>query len=42
MAWREDNRRMSNGGQYLATIRASITHPVSRMAGYWQRRREVA
>lgn len=39
MAWREDNRRVSNGGQYLALTRASLAHPVSRMAGYWQRRK---
>ncbi|HWB46274.1 MAG TPA: IS1595 family transposase [Hyphomicrobiaceae bacterium] len=39
MAWREDNRRVSNGGQYLAVTRASLMHSVSRMAGYWQRRK---
>lgn len=38
MAWREDNRRVSNGEQYLAVTRAALTHPVSRVwAGYWQR-----
>jgi len=42
MAWREDNRRVSNGAQYLATIRAGLTHPVSRMAGYWQRHQRKA
>ena len=38
MAWREDNRRISNGAQYLTASRAALTHPVSRnWAGYWQR-----
>lgn len=38
MAWREDYRRVSNGEQYLATARAALTSPVSRVwAGYWQR-----
>lgn len=38
MAWREDNRRISNGEQYLAVSRAALNHPVSRVwAGYWQR-----
>lgn len=38
MAWREDNRRISNGEQYLLTARAALNHPVSRVwAGYWQR-----
>jgi transposase-like protein len=42
MAWREDNRRISNGEQYLATTRAALCHPVSRQwAGYWQRRKET-
>ena len=37
MAWRDDHRR-SNGAQYLATVSAAITHPVSRnWKGYWQR-----
>ncbi|TGP57240.1 IS1595 family transposase [bacterium M00.F.Ca.ET.230.01.1.1] len=40
MSWREDNRRSSNGEQYLAVANASLNHPVSRVwAGYWQRRR---
>lgn len=40
MAWREDNRRNSNGEQYLATTRAALTHPVSQTwCGYWQRRK---
>lgn len=38
MAWREDNRRVSNGEQYLAVANASLNHPISRVcAGYWQR-----
>lgn len=38
MTWREDNRRVSNGEQYLATAHAALNHPVSRVwAGYWQR-----
>jgi len=39
MAWREDNRRMPNGEQFLAATGAALTHPVSRQwKGYWQRR----
>ena len=39
MAWREDNRRTSNGEQYHAVMRAAAVAPVSRQwAGYWQRR----
>lgn len=38
MTWREDNRRVSNGEQYLAVAFAALNHPVSRVwAGYWQR-----
>jgi transposase-like protein len=38
MAWREDNRRESNGIQYLAIADAALKHPVSRQwKGYWQR-----
>ena len=38
MAWREDNRRTSNGAQYLAVVNAALAHPVSRQwKGYWQR-----
>ena len=41
MAWRENNRRMSNGAQYLLTVHAASNHPVSRQwKGYWQRRKE--
>ena len=39
MAWREDNRRVSNGGQHEAATVAALGHGVSRnWAGYWQRR----
>ena len=38
MAWREDNRRVSNGEQYLIGVNAALAHPVSRQwKGYWQR-----
>jgi transposase-like protein len=38
MAWREDNRRVSNGAQYLSITNAALKHPVSRQwKGYWQR-----
>jgi hypothetical protein len=38
MAWREDNRRVSNGEQFLMAGRAALDHPVSRQwKGYWQR-----
>lgn len=38
MAWREDHRRLPNGGQYLAVVAAAAAHPVSRQwKGYWQR-----
>ncbi len=38
MAWREDNRRVSNGEQYLMAASAALAHPVSRQwKGYWQR-----
>ncbi|WP_413990634.1 IS1595 family transposase [Labrys okinawensis] len=38
MAWREDNRRVSNGEQYLMAADAALKHPVSRQwKGYWQR-----
>lgn len=41
MAWREDNRRMSNGEQYLLMVDAGLRSPVSRQwKGYWQRRRD--
>ena len=38
MAWHEDNRRISNGEQYLMAVNAALAHPVSRQwKGYWQR-----
>ena len=38
MAWREDNRRTSNGAQFRAIVASAISHPVSRdWRGYWQR-----
>jgi transposase-like protein len=38
MAWRENNRRISNGEQYLMATDAALQHPVSRQwKGYWQR-----
>jgi transposase-like protein len=38
MSWREDNRRMSNGEQFLTITSAGLHHPVSRRwKGYWQR-----
>jgi transposase-like protein len=38
MAWREDNRRVSNGEQFLMAADAALAHPVSRQwKGYWQR-----
>jgi ribosomal protein L37AE/L43A len=38
MAWREDNRRISNGEQYLIAVNAAAKHGVSaQWKGYWQR-----
>jgi len=38
IAWRENNRRISNGEQYGMIVAATMAHPVSRQwAGYWQR-----
>lgn len=38
MAWREDNRRQSNGALYLMMTGSALAHPVSRQwKGYWQR-----
>jgi transposase-like protein len=38
MAWREDNRRVSNGDQFLMAAAAALAHSVSRYwKGYWQR-----
>jgi transposase-like protein len=39
-SWREDNRRISNGEQFLTIVAAGLHHPISRQwKGYWQRRR---
>lgn len=39
MAWREDFRRVSNGGQFVMIVDAAMSAPVSRQwKGYWQRR----
>jgi transposase-like protein len=38
MAWREDNRRVSNGVLYLMAADAALKHPISKQwCGYWQR-----
>lgn len=38
MAWRENNRRVSNGEQYLMITNAALQAPVSRQwKGYWQK-----
>ncbi len=38
MAWRENNRRVSNGAQYLGVTAAALNAPISRTwKGYWQR-----
>ena len=40
MTWRENNRSVSNGGQYEMVVGAALKHPVSRTwKGYWQRRK---
>jgi transposase-like protein len=37
-AWREDNRRVDNGGQAVKVVGAAMASPVSRgWKGYWQR-----
>jgi hypothetical protein len=42
-ARREDHRRVSNGGQYLALATAAAHYPVSRQwKGYWQRQCHAA
>jgi transposase-like protein len=39
MAWRENQRRNSNGAQYMMLASAAAHHPISRKwKGYWQRR----
>lgn len=43
MAWREDNRRVDNGRQYLALIGATLKSPVScQWKGYWRRAAQPA
>ena len=38
MAWREDDRRVSNGARYLGVTAAALNAPVSRTwKGYWPR-----
>ena len=38
VAWLEDHRRRSNGGNAMALLGGALAHPVSRVwAGYWQR-----
>ena len=40
MAWREDHRRVSNGGQYASLVSAAARAPISRKwKSYWQRKR---
>jgi hypothetical protein len=40
MAWRENNRRVSNGVLYLMAADAALKHPKSTVwTGYWQRSR---
>ena len=40
MGWREEKRRVDNGGQAAMVARAAMASPVSRQwAGYWQRRK---
>ena len=39
MAWKEDSRRIANGGQHEAVAGMALAHPVSRAwADYCQRR----
>lgn len=43
MSWREDNRRKSNGAQFLAITAACLHHPKSeKWRGRWQRRQVAA
>ena len=43
MTWREDQRRTSNGEQFLTLVTAGLHHPPSKQwKGYWQRRRKAA
>jgi hypothetical protein len=41
MAWRENNRRTSNGEQFLMATSAALQHAVSgQWKGYWQKKRD--
>ena len=43
LAWRETNKRISNGEQFLTIAAAGLHHPVSRQwKGYWQRHLRAA
>ena len=43
MAWREDHRRHSNGGQVQSALKLAIDNPPSvDFCGYWQRSRKAA
>lgn len=38
MDWREDNRRVGNGEQYLTVVNAALKHGLSKQwRGYWDR-----
>jgi ISXO2-like transposase domain len=38
MAWREDQRRSSNGEQFLSLVGSSLSQPVSKAwKGYWRK-----
>src|ERR1700730_1223290 len=42
-AWREDNRRVSNGELYLMVSDAALKYPVSRQwKGYWRRTEQLS
>ena len=37
MAWREDNRRKSNGDQFTSVSKLALAHPMSsKWRGYWR------
>ena len=43
MAWREDNNRVANGGQFVMAVAASAAAPKSSTwCGYWQRHKAAA
>lgn len=42
-AWRENNRRISNGEQFLLIVSGALAHPIStQWKGYWQRHRQLS